>query len=85
MKIAINEEIIDTCNIYRIGKIVDGGSFALFEIESLNKKSINVVVRADNNTLDVHPDKLAKLISVRNDIINIWSENQLTIPQFNLK
>lgn len=86
MKIAINGEIIDTCDIWKISEIIDGGWFAQFEISFLGeRKSIIVGVSSEYVGLKTHAAKLPKLISMRTKIVNIWSENQSTIPQFNLE
>ena len=86
MKIAINGEIIDTCDIWKISEIYDGGWFAQFEISFLGeRKSIAVGVSSEAVGLKTYTAKLPKLISMRTRIINIWSESQSTIPQFNLE
>lgn len=86
MKIAINGEIIDTCDIWKISEIIDGGWFAQFKISFLGeRKSITVGISSEAIGLKTCAEKLPKLISMRTKIVSIWSENQSTIPQFNLE
>ncbi len=93
MKIAVNGYIIDTENIYTIGEIKKNHYYAgniwyhFFEIVSLNNKVIEIDIKFDNETLNnKHLLELSimKIDRFRNSIIKVWSDNQSTIPQFNL-
>ena len=86
MKIAINGDIIDTKNIYKITKVEKDEIYYefdyLFYIKSFANSEILV-------TLDITKDcsrdeTIQKLNKFRDSIIKIWSENQSDIPQFNL-
>lgn len=95
MKIAINGDIIDTKNIYKIHRIsknhVKGGTkiwFHYFEIESFKNKFIRIDL--DFNESDLHNEIkqnqfIKKISDFRESIIKIWLENQSDIPQFNLE
>lgn len=89
MKIAINGEIIDTENIYKIGNInfcLNEGVQYYFQIEFFNKKILAVTKYAEGYHIPKEIDKkYLKLSEFRDSIIKIWSENQSTIPQFNLE
>ena len=90
MKIAINGEIIDTENIYKINDIdhhiskyskfqkwnygLEDQDFFYFKINLFENQSI-LVKEKDLKTLEIF----------RDSIIKIWSENQSAIPQFNLE
>ena len=83
MKIAINGDIIDTKNIYKITEIelgISGDDYSyLFYIKSFNNMITSVYL--DNG---ISESELNKITEFRNSIIKIWSENQSDIPQFNL-
>lgn len=94
MKIAINGDIIDTKNIYKIHNISENHYkdnktwFHYFEIESFKNKFIRIDL--DFNESDLHNLSkqrllIKKISDFRDSIIKIWSENQSDIPQFNLK
>lgn len=90
MKIAINGEIIDTENIYKIGEVNKGfvhtsdkekwfefndeGNKYAFLIFMYNDKYITI------SNVDIYCVKL-----IRDSIIKVWSKNQSEIPEFNLE
>jgi len=118
MKIAINGEIIDTENIYKITKIsnlnikeyiniirINKSHFEIYfnimlnnnfsdkkiivklkskqlEFKYMEDSEINTLVKEleewQTNTLD-------KISNFREKIIKAWSDNQSTIPQFNIE
>ena len=85
MKIAINGDIINTKNIYKITKVkkdLDYDCTYYFKIIFFNN-IINYITidREGNETLEICKEKLSKF---RDSIIKIWSEKQSDIPQFNL-
>lgn len=115
MKIAINGDIIDTDNIYKISKIESNDSGLIchkFKIISYNDKVIQIVYNSKcyvsasyseyiriNNIRVTNPEEmnldyvincssyqetLAKISEFRQSIIDIWSNNQSKIVQFNL-
>ena len=119
MKIAINGEIVDTCDFYKIGNIEKdiqyniSFKFVIYHmnnkttIVSLNsqtsfvnngvekyafitRKELPYVPRIENGTIEdcinseIYQENLKKITDFRESIIKIWSENQTTIPQFNL-
>lgn len=123
MKIAINGEIIDTENIYKIDKIYEYGSEYSdmfdslgFNIDLFNDKTIEVTVTLpiyfygygesisrkelgnkqdtgiimedatmeDFRKMPEYIEALTKISNLRDEIIKIWSNNQGTIPQFNI-
>lgn len=94
MQIAINGKIIDTKDIYKINKISIGyydtseecrwfvktkdkpeyGNLTnRFVIKFYNRKKFEIVSKSDE-----------KINKIREDIINIWSDNQSTIPSFTI-
>lgn len=89
MKIAINGEIIDTCNIYKICVIERGcwerhdGKLCLCELNS-TKGLYGFYIELYGKLLIgcANSDK-AKTEDLRNRLIDIWSKNQSEIPQFN--
>lgn len=86
MKIAINGEIVDTNDFWKVSPIYDGGWFASFTISLLSeRKELRIDVTGDNVADKSYRNKMQKLEKLRNSIIKIWSENQSTIPQFNLE
>ena len=90
MKIAINGEIIDTENIYRITEIHDsendGDVMYHFKIMLFNHDYKSVYKYSKDCVVDKKDDKnYIELCDFRNKIIKVWSENQPTIPQFNLE
>jgi len=84
MKISIEGTIIDTKNIYCINEV----SYGSFSIISFNKNILTISEGSERywyltkNEKQILDNKLNKL---RDSIIKIWSENQPTIPQFNLE
>jgi hypothetical protein len=105
MKIAVNGNIIDTENIYKITKVeIDNiieeseNRFAFykghwitisFKIKIFNNKDIQILesLRDFNSFINYKNDKfnsIQKLNKFRDSIIEIWSENQSEIPQFNV-
>ena len=95
MKIAINGEIIDTENIYKIGVIETGywycgEDYNYFvhtpEIEECENCRFFITM-FDKQIIIIETIilKLENLNNMRNSIIKTWSENQSTIPQFNLE
>ena len=94
MKIAINGEIIDTENIYKIGKIITGyweyGEDDNWFVErngepTARDTNIFTIKFLKGNEIGYQNDDLIKIKKFRDSIIKIWSENQSTIPQFNLE
>lgn len=83
MKIAINGDIIDTKNIYKITEITKGCGYGdytyKFDIISFKNKYTTIFL-CDN----LSESELNKITKFRDSIIKIWSENQPNIPQFNL-
>ena len=90
MKIAINGEIIDTENIYKIKEIDHHISkYSKFqkwnygwEDQDFFYFTINLF---ENQSILVKEKDLKALETFRDSIIKVWSENQSTIPQFNLE
>ena len=86
MKIAINGDIIDTENIYKITKVEKDEIYYefdyLFYIKSFGKNEILVTLDITKDCL--RDETIQKLNEFRDSIIKIWSENQSDIPQFNL-
>ena len=115
MKIAINGEIIDTENIYKISKVnseYKGGSIQYFNFNITLFNKITVTVsnqasifldgdfrlktgyfevlkeKATAKDLKEHPiyvEAFNKINNLREKIIKVWSNDQSTIPQFNLE
>lgn len=94
MKIAINGEIIDTENIYKIGNIITGywdfNEEDNWFVERKGKPTardtnIFTITFFKGRELILQKDDLIKLKKFRDSIIEVWSENQSTIPQFNLE
>lgn len=93
MKIAINGDIIDTENIYKITKIkrnnldINQEWCHTFEIQLFNNKIIEIIDQFPqkylHNKLE-NQNIYDKISNFRDGIIKIWSENQSDIPQFNL-
>lgn len=91
MKIAINGDIIDTKDIYKITKIKFGdyiechdGKFRFTEtvqIPIIYKFNIKLFNRKNIN---IKHKNLIKIESFRQSIIGVWKENQSEIPQLNL-
>ena len=92
MKIAINGDIIDTKNIYKIHEIdrndLTGGNWNhSFIIESFKNKYLYVRLYFTDEELQNKEDNdkhFIKINEFRDSIVKIWSENQSEIPQFNL-
>jgi len=86
MKIAINGEIIDTKDIYKITKVEKDEEYYefdyLFYIKSFGKNEILVTLNITKDCL--RDETIKKLNEFRDSIVKIWSENQSDIPQFNL-
>jgi hypothetical protein len=95
MKIAINGQIIDTNNICRIDIIETGywqgnedGDWFIVTPKIEKCKTCRFKIRMINKnklTVETYISKLEELKQLRESIIIAWSENQSTIPQFNLK
>lgn len=87
MKIAINGDIIDTKNIYKIEKIITGyWERHHGELAWMSKGSdfgFSILLFNKHELIIKHYDKF-KVESIRNKLIKIWSNNQSEIPQFNL-
>ena len=92
MKIAINGDIIDTKNIYKIHEIekndiISGDWNHSFIIESFKGRYLYIrlfftdEIRVNKINNDNYFNKINEF---RDSIIKIWSENQSDIPQFNL-
>jgi hypothetical protein len=102
MKIAINGDIIDTKDIYKITKVQENENEwgKVFYIQFFNKNEIEVAIaytQFDYNTMKASTQEEANSILIehknvtvkkiedfRQSIIDIWSDNQSDIPQFNL-
>ena len=99
MKIIVNNEIIDTENIYKITDIVNIGGYRYsFMIYMYNDIKIYVEIHPalyynDDSWYSLkhctdNKDKLevvkSKITEIRNNIINVWSNNQTKIPKFNI-
>jgi len=112
MKISVNDEIIDTEDIYKIGKVEGNNTWTYindghthsgfyFTIFLYNKKSIEIYLDGDDVfqknenengwwfNKSTYLEKLEKvrekIENFREEIINIWSNNQRNIPTFNIK
>ena len=91
MKIAINGDIINTKDIYKVTKIqkVFYDFEFRFSIELFNNHEIQVgilewaVEEKEYTRQELNKAKI-KLAKFRQSIIDIWSENQSEIPQFNI-
>jgi hypothetical protein len=79
MKIAINGEIIDTENIWKISKLLTHE-----EINIKWRRADFVISLFNDNQIRVNHKDAKKVSALRESLIKIWSDNQSTIPQFNL-
>lgn len=102
MKIAINGDVIDTKDIYKITKVQENENEwgKVFYIQLFNKIEIEVAIaytQFDYSTMKASTQEEANSILIehknvtikkiedfRQSIIDIWSDNQSDIPQFNL-
>lgn len=102
MKIAVNGEVIDTKDIYKISRIQECDEVygKVFYIQLFNKIEIEVAItypkfdyngktpssqEEANALITEHRQKtIDKIEAFRQSIIDIWSDNQSDIPQFNL-
>lgn len=102
MKIAINGDVIDTKDIYKITKVQENENEwgKVFYIQLFNKIEIEVAIgytKFDYDTMKASTQEEANAIVIehksatvkkiedfRQSIIDIWSDNQSDIPQFNL-
>jgi hypothetical protein len=115
MKIAINGDIVDTEDIYKITKILsdtNGSIHHSFVIYLFNKKNITITIdttcynlggfnsmigdrrlsleQGDDLSLEFlqqtpeYQESLGRITKFRDSLIDIWSQNQSQIPQFNL-
>lgn len=100
MKIAVNGDIIDTKDIYKISKIQENDDVygKVFYIQLFNKIEIEVAItypdyngktpssqqEADTLLAEHRQKTIDKIEAFRQSIITVWSDNQSDIPQFNL-
>ena len=99
MKIAINGDVIDTKDIYKITKVQENENEwgKVFYIQFFNKNEIELAIaytqfdysttstqEEANSILIEHKNVVKKIEDFRQSIIDIWSDNQSDIPQFNL-
>lgn len=89
MKIAINGDIIDTKDIYKITKI-QSGYWNTYDIKGwfepdTNGDTFGFYIIFFNKTQEDYHGNYNKLSKFREQIIKIWSKNQNEIPQFNLE
>jgi hypothetical protein len=83
MIIAINGKTIDTKNIYIIDDVKPGNGMPYFEITMFNDIRITVSNRYDNcYTKSQMPEIMEKLEELKQSIVEIWKNDQSTIPQF---
>jgi len=100
MKIIINEQIIDTDNIFSISTVKEG-AYLNFEIKFFNNKSLDIEIpnwiTPDElsyvrslpkdeqylHTLKINTERVEKFKKTWTELVNIWSNNQTTLPRFN--
>lgn len=92
MKIALNGQIVETENIWKIDEILITSIYPSFKIHFFNRKTIEVIlletidIDYSKNTDDQYDNHKTKLYSqldlFRNKLIEVWSNNQSTIPRF---
>lgn len=91
MKIAINGEIIETENIYKITKIITY-SYPKSPVMKCDRRINNdnptegefFIKFFTNKTIKINNKDIVSLNYFRDQIIEIWSNNQSKIPQFNI-
>ena len=95
MKIIIQGSVVDTCNIQFIHEIIENGignieftivflnnSIFIVSIPRFEETSMNKLGKGEIFN-DVLLRNIKRLENMRTDIINIWSDNQSTLPSFN--
>jgi len=92
MKIAVQGNIIDTKDIYRISEVRDltpiqyASTFTIFFYNEKNLEIIESFMKENDDIWKSAKRTYQKVSELRNKVINIWNDNKgLDIPTFDIE